>query len=64
MALDYPHPAKDEKGVGLHYKRFRLLCFTTSFLIQPLVRAIFFYLASNPRSGVRKFPRWSVLDFG
>ena len=52
MPLDYPYPRKDEQGVDLHYKPFRLLRLTSSLAIQPLVSAIFFYLASNPRSGV------------
>jgi hypothetical protein len=49
-ACDYPHPVKLEQGLGLHYKPFRLFRLTPSFAIQPLVREIFFYLASNPRS--------------
>lgn len=52
MPLDYPYPREDEQGVDLHYKPFRLLRLTSSSLaIQSLVRAIIFYLASNPRSG-------------
>src|SRR5262249_23067751 len=39
-----------EQGVGLHYKPFRLFRLIPSLAIQPLARAIFFYLASNPRS--------------
>ena len=50
MPLDYPHPTELEQRVGLHYKPFRLFRLTPSLAIQPLVRAIFFYLASNPRS--------------
>src|SRR6478735_9152019 len=52
-ACDYPHPVKLEQGVGLHYKPFRLFRLTPSFAIQTLVRKIFFYLASNPRSRAR-----------
>ena len=52
MPLDYPHPTELEQRVGLHYKPFRLFRLTPSLAIQPLVRAIFFYLASNPRSRV------------
>ena len=54
MPLDYPHPTELEQRVGLHYKPFRLFRLTPSLAIQPLVRAIFFYLASNPRSRVRE----------
>src|SRR6266540_4326374 len=53
MPLDYPHPAELEQRGGLHYKPFRPLRLTTFFLIQPLTRAILFYLASNPRSRVK-----------
>ena len=64
MACDYPHPVKLEQGVGLHYKPFRLLRLTTSFAIQPLMRAIFFYPASNPRSRAKsKAQRVSTVIF-
>ncbi len=56
MPLDYPHPAELEQRGGLHYKPFRPLRLTTFFLIQPLTRAILFYLASNPRSRVNMNP--------
>src|SRR5262245_66658251 len=46
----YPHSEQLEQGVGLHYKPFRLFRLIPSLAIQPLARAIFFYLASNPRS--------------
>ena len=53
MPLDYPHPTELEQRVGLHYKPFRLFRLTPALAIQPLVRAIFFYLVSNPRSRVK-----------
>jgi len=55
MPLDYPHPTELEQRVGLHYKPFRLFRLTPSLAIQPLVRAIFFYLASNPRNRASQF---------
>src|SRR5262249_861964 len=52
--IDYPHSEQLEQGVGLHYKPFRLFRLIPSLAIQPLARAIFFYLASNPRSRAKK----------
>jgi uncharacterized membrane protein len=60
-ACDYPHPVKLEQGVGLHYKPFRLFRLTPILAIQPLVRAIFFYLASNPRSRAKQ-GQWRKSD--